>query len=262
MKRYIRIYLKLMELNFSTLVAYRNNLISNFTSSIAWGTFSFISILLLTSQTKSAFGWKSEEIVLLTAVFSIIIGIFHSVFSRNFENLPYVILYGRLDSTLAKPIDSQFFSSCFTIAYMPLIRVIIGSIAVGIIMSSEHISVGVVELLMFPVAIGCSILLLFSLWSIVVTTLFWNPRLSNVVDVMYTITGMVRYPGEMYKNIRSELFIAILPLTFVVVTPAKLLLHSYGVYDIVGLIGCTVLLLFVSRIYWKFALRFYTSASA
>jgi ABC-2 type transport system permease protein len=261
MKRYIRIYLKLMELNFATLVAYRDNLINNILSSVAWGTFSFISILLLTSQTKSIFGWKSEEIILLTAVFSIIVGIFHSIFARNFEQLPNNILYGKLDSTLVKPVDSQFFSSSYTIAYTPLIRVVIGIIAAGIILRSLHISVGVSEMIPFTLVIGFSILLLYSIWSIVVTTLFWNPRLSNVVDVMYTITGMVRYPGEMYKNIRSELFIAVLPLTFVAVTPVKVLIHSCGIYDVAGLIGFAVTLLFLSRIYWKFALRFYSSAS-
>ena len=261
MKRYIRIYLKLMELNFSALVAYRDNLINNLLSSIAWGTFSFISILLLTSQTKSAFGWKSEEIILLTAVFSIIVGIFHSVFARNFEHLPNNILYGKLDSILAKPVDSQFYSSCYTIAYTPLIRIAIGIIAIGIILQTLHISVGIPEVMTFVFVIAFSILLLYSIWSIVITTLFWNPRLSNVVDVMYTITGMVRYPGEMYKNVRSELFIAVLPLTFIAVTPVKVLIRSYGLYDMVGLIGFAVILLFLSRIYWKFALRFYSSAS-
>jgi ABC-2 type transport system permease protein len=261
MKRYIRIYLKLMDLNFSTLIAYRNNLINSFMSSIAWGAFSFISIIVLTSQTKSVFGWKSEEIILLTAIYSIIIGVFHTMFSRNFENLPNTILYGKMDSILAKPVDSQFLSSCFNISYTPLVRIVFGGIATGILLHSLHIVIGISDILVFVCMIGCSILLLYSIWSIVVTTLFWNPRLSNVVDVMYTVTGMARYPGEMYKNIRSELFIAILPLTFVAVTPVKVLIRTYGLYDVVGLMGCAVVLLFISRIYWKFALRFYSSVS-
>ena len=262
MKRYIRIYLKLLEMNFSTLVAYRDNLINSLMSSVAWGTFSFLSIIILTSRTTSIFGWKSEEIILLTAIFSIIVGIFHSLFSRNFENLPNNILYGKFDGILAKPVDSQFFSGCSIVTYTPFVRVIFGVIAIGIILRSLHVSVGIPEIVLFFCMIGCSVILLYSLWSIVVTMLFWNPRLSNVVDVMYTVTGMVRYPGEMYKNIRSGLFIAILPLTFVAVTPVKVLIRSYGLYDIVGLVGFTVILLYISRIYWKFALRFYSSVSS
>src|SRR3972149_8688112 len=84
MGKYVRIYRDLLRLNLSSLVAYRSNFVNSVVSSTAWGVFSLVSIVLLTYRVQSVFGWTREEILLLTGVYSVVIGVFHTLFSRNF----------------------------------------------------------------------------------------------------------------------------------------------------------------------------------
>jgi ABC-2 type transport system permease protein len=261
MKRYIKIYKRILELNFSSLVIYRGNLVNNIVSSIAWATFSFISIYLLTSKSPSAFGWRREEIIALTAVFGIVIGLFHTLFTKNFEKLSFDILYGKLDSVFCKPIDSQFLCSCTMVGYSSLVRVIMGIVVLVYILPSLSITIGVFEIVGAFLTIIIGILLLYSIWLICTTILFWNPRLTNIIEVLYTVSGLMRYPKEMYQRVSQELFYLVFPLTFLAVTPAKILLKTSSLYDIIGLLVCAGILLLTSRLLWKYALRFYTSAS-
>src|SRR3989344_7547774 len=108
MKRYFRIYKQLCIISLSELLAYRGNFLNSLISSLVWGAFSIVSILLLTAKTKSVFGWTREEIILLTCSYSMLIGIFHLVFSRNFEYFSRIMDLGQLDTFLLKPLDSQF----------------------------------------------------------------------------------------------------------------------------------------------------------
>jgi ABC-2 type transport system permease protein len=65
----------------------------------------------------------------------------------------------------------------------------------------------------------------------------------------------------MYKGASIFLFFALFPLTLVVVTPIKVLLQKASVNDIVWLVVCAISLFIISRKFWQFALRSYTSAS-
>jgi ABC-2 type transport system permease protein len=262
MKKYFRIYQTLLHLNLSSLVAYRVNFTTNLISSISWGVFSIFSVLLLTSKTDMVYGWKREEIILLTTTYSVLIGIFHTMFSKNFERFSRMILYGRLDSVLLKPIDSQFMISLWIINYTSLSRVILGLGLTFYFLHQLHIALSPVIVVSYVLLLVMSLILLYSIWFIVATLTIWFPRLSNVVEFMYHVSGMTRYPQQMYRQLTNFIFIFLLPITLIISTPTKVLLGKNIVQDVIGLIIFTIALFIFSRMFWKFALRYYTSASS
>lgn len=261
MKRYLRIYKLLLKINLIALFTYRANFVNSTISSFVWGIFGIATIVLITSRTNSVFGWKREDLILLTAVYSLIVGFFHLFFGRNFERFSRLIAWGKFDSVLLKPLDSQFSISFWEINYTAIARIVLGSSVLIYLVHSLSYTINFMNILFFISLLMVGILILYSLWLIAVTFLIWIPQLTNIIDLMYTVNGFTRYPPEMFKKVSGLLFLITIPVVFVAVSPFKTLIGKATYWDAVILLLICGLLLIFSRAFWKFGLRYYTSAS-
>lgn len=262
MKKYLKVYSKLLQLNLSALLSYRANFINSMISSIGWGTFTFVSVLLLTSRVNSVYGWTRSEILILSASYNIVIGLFHIFFSRNFERFSTVIHYGFLDSILLKPMDSQFLLSFWLVNYIGFFRILVGGIGILIyLIYISHIVITFAGIIGFVLFMILGVITLYSIWYIFSTVIIWQSRLSNIIGLLYELNGVTRYPQEFYKGVSTALYILVLPLSLVVTIPVKALIHKLTLIESIQIICLGGALLFISRRFWKFALRFYTSAS-
>ncbi len=248
-------------MNFSALVAYRANLVNSIIGSTVWGTFHFISIILLTNKTRQIYGWKREEIIMLTATFSILWGIFHIIFSKNFQRMSRLMDLGQLDSFLLKPIDTQFLLSMSLVNFMGAFRLILGIVALYYIATLYHIPITFINIIGYITLLLCGLILIYSIWFTVLTLTIWFAGLSNLLDFLYNSSGIMRYPPDIFHSVKEYIVIFILPLLLIVSTPTKVLLHKVFLGDIIDLIFFTMVFFFISRSFWRFALRHYTSAS-
>ncbi len=262
MKKYLSIYKTLLGTNLSALMIYRGNFYSSLFSSILFGALSILSIVLLTSKTSNIYGWKRDEIILISTVYSIVIGIFHTVLSRNFDRFSRIVNLGELDLLLTKPIDSQFSVSMWVFNYTSIARIILGVLLTWYMVQRMQLNVGLVEIASFVVLTIFGIVLLYSIWFLFTTITIWFTRLSNIVDLMYFMTGFARFPKEMYQQLTEFIFLFILPLSLVVTIPTKAILNRILLGEVGELIILTLGLFIATRMFWKFALRFYTSASS
>lgn len=260
MLRYFRIYKKLLELNWSVLIAYRSNFINSLISSIVWGGFTILQMLLLTSRVDSLFGWSKNDIILLTCVFNIILGVFHLLFSRNFEYFSRIVHLGQLDTFLLKPLDSQFLLSFRYINYTSIIRVFFG-IGLALFFMRGRLPT-FMDIALFIFFAICGLIVLYSIWYLVTTLTIWFSRLTNIVDVLFTMSGLTRFPPEMYREFSFYLFAFLLPLVLVIATPTKYLLHRPDIFSSISLVIFSIVLFLASRWFWRYALKSYTSASS
>ncbi|MBI4062556.1 ABC-2 family transporter protein [Candidatus Gottesmanbacteria bacterium] len=244
------------------MVIYRSNFIGDIVSSLSWGIFSVISILILTSRVVSVFSWTRLELLTLTAVYSVIVGIFHIVSTPNFSRYAQQIHWGDFDFILLKPIDAQFLLGFRLFNYSGIIRVVLGLLLVLYLLFLQNISIVIINILLFLISTIGSYILLYSLWSLIMTATIWFTRLYNLDELMFTIMGTGRYPKEMIEEIRNFLVIFLLPITYVVTTPTKILLHRESLNDYVLLFAVGIGLFIMQRKFWKFALKYYTSASS
>ncbi|OGH12473.1 MAG: hypothetical protein A2776_02465 [Candidatus Levybacteria bacterium RIFCSPHIGHO2_01_FULL_40_10] len=66
----------------------------------------------------------------------------------------------------------------------------------------------------------------------------------------------------MFQGISGLLFYSIFPLTLVITTPAQTLVNKVNYLNIALVAFFAVLFISISRSFWKFALKFYSSASS
>lgn len=262
MKKYFAIYRKLLEINLTALLAYRTNFINSMISSMGWGFFSLYSIILLTSRVREAYGLQRSELLLFNGMYGVLIGFFHMILSVNMRRFSRVIHYGELDLLLSKPIDAQFAVSLWLIDYTMILRILIGlGYTVWLVwgMGLDISLTTVVAVLLLGV---CSLLILYSLWFLMLTTLIWFTNLSNLVVLLFSFESIARFPREMLQQLTSILFFIVFPLTLVINTPAHLMLGRVHTREIVELVLVAMGLFVIARRFWIFALSRYTSASS
>lgn len=261
MKKYTSLYFTLLKLNFITLLAYRANFINSAVSSIGWGIISIVSMYILTAKTSSVYGWSRNELLLLTGVYSVSIGIFHTIFSRNFDRFSKVIHLGDLDGILLKPIDSQFLLSFTLFNYMSITRLLIGIIFTIYMLVVIHIGITLLSLVGFLIFILLGVLLLYSVWFGLMTLVLWATNLDNFKEFLYQLNNLGRYPSELLYHTGNTFLFLFIPITYIATIPVKSILLKPNIIDITIFIIASITLFFFSRIFWKFALRYYTSAN-
>lgn len=251
----------MLKINLVYLLTYRANFISNIISALGWGGFQIVWITLLTGKRGEVFGWKQDDMILLSLGYFMVLGIFHFLFSRNFDMFSRIIDRGEFDAILLKPVDSQFQSTMRIASYANLVRACVGLVLIIIWIVVRHYSVSPIQAVLFCAYIGVGIMTLYSIWLLFITTLIWYPNLSNMTDLLYTVNGLARYPGELIRSSGKIILYILIPITLSISAPFKILLNKNPMEDVLILSGLCILLFILSRLFWKHSLKYYMSAS-
>lgn len=258
---YVRVYQILLSLNWKKLLTYRADLTSSIVAHSLWASFSIIQMYLLTTKASTIFGWSRNDLLILAGMYNLIFSFFYLLFSRGFNAFATTIHFGRLDGILTKPLDSQFLMTNIYITYTHIIRTVIGGGFLIYMITVMQLNITPVMILGTLLLIIFSVMIIYSVWMMIMTLTIWFPKLSNLTDLLYQVNQITKFPQEIYRGASIYLFFTLLPLTLVIVTPAKYLLQKAFLGDFLLLGGFAIGLLLLSRFFWKFALRFYTSAS-
>lgn len=259
MEKYIRVYRAIIHMNIAHMMAYRVSAINGAIASTGWGMFQLAWIFMLTDRVHHVYGWSRDELILLAMGYVLVIGVFHLFFSRGFEDFSYVVNRGELDAYLLRPIDTQFFVSTLRIRLTNIVRITLGLAAMIWWIQHRQIPVSPEGILMFLFFASAGIVVVFSFWFFFSSLLIWYPNLNNLSDFLYTFNGFARFPVEMMLRTGNIVLYMLVPLMLVVAVPVKALLWEFNATYITILFLSALTLFILSRLFWKFALRSYTS---
>jgi ABC-2 type transport system permease protein len=110
--------------------------------------------------------------------------------------------------------------------------------------------------------LASSLVILYSLWFGLATTSIWFVKTWNATEVVRAALTAGRYPISAYPLRLRNLLTVVLPVAFLTTVPAEAILGRISVgTGAASLLMATVCLL-LCRGFWRYALRFYTSASS
>lgn len=261
MKRYLKIYLSFIKINFSLLFAYRSSFFWTVLYTVFWGVIGIFNMYVLTSRITSAYGWSRNELILLAGIYPIFAGIFYLLCASNIGRIPDIVHRADLDLILTKPIDSQFLLSFRFIDFMQLARIVV---CIGFLIIFTHtihfpitfLSIATSVLLMI---VGMSIV--YSVWFGIITISVWFTNLSNLKDLLYIFMGSLRYPSNMFFNKTNIFFAVFIFFSLSLTIPMRILLQKATLWEVLLLFLLAATFVFLSRKFWKLALKSYTSAS-
>ena len=259
--RYLKIYVRLVNISTSSTIVYRMSFINNLISSSVWAGLTIITTLLITHNAKTLYGWSQWEMMLLTGTYTLVWGLFNIFLSKNVHEMPFLIDSGRLDRILMLPVDSQFMVGFTRMNPVAVIRLVVGNIVISTSLQNLKIQVNPLSILGYIILLVLGSIIIYSVWQIVLTALIWFEQLSNLIDFMYSVSGMMRYPSEMYTQL-SQFIVTAFPFLLVSVIPTRFLLNSVSLPTVLLFTSAAFFSLSLSLFFWKRALRSYTSANA
>lgn len=264
MRRYLEIYGIMLRNSLIREMSFKANFILWMLVEVLWfcGQIFFFSIIF--GQVDQIGDWSKWEVVLLVGTHQTIAQLFQAFFFVNISNIPELVRTGRLDSLLVLPIDSQFAVSTKQFgldsvlnALLGLLVVIVSLVQLRFVPSLSFIGLYLCSLV-FGVAIHYSIMLSLAAFS------FWIVRAQGLVYGYFNFLHIARYPDVIFPRLFRFIFGWIVPVIIVANIPARLLIKPLGqpawlvLHLVIAAVGAVVL----SRIFWHFALRRYSSASS
>ncbi|WP_172188131.1 ABC transporter permease [Microcoleus asticus] len=260
----MRRYLHVLKLFWGAAIAaeleYRINFVLATISSLGNLAGSLFGLFLFYRTGYRFSGYSWEEALVVLGIFTLLQGFSSTFLEPNLSRIVDRVQQGTLDFVLLKPISSQFWLSANTVSPWGIPDLIFGAVLLLYAANKLGVEIGNYFLTAIPLLFGT--ITLYSIWFMLGATSIWFVKIYNVTEVLQGLLEAGRFPMAAYPAAYRFFFTFVVPVAFLTTVPAEAML---GRGEIVWLAGAGILaigLLFFSRYFWQFALRFYTSASS
>jgi ABC-2 type transport system permease protein len=221
---------------------------------------SLFGLFLFYRQGYQFAGWSWEAALVVVGVFTFFQGVSAAFLSPNLSKIVEQIQKGTLDFVLLKPVSSQFWLSTRSISPWGLPDILLG---LGLIVyGGTRLGVAPINYLLGIIPLISAFLILYSLWFMLGATSIWFVKIYNVTEVLRGLLEAGRYPLVAYPSAYRFFFTFVVPVSFITTVPAEAFLGRISWGSVGASIGLAAILMVVANRFWRFALRFYTSASS
>jgi ABC-2 type transport system permease protein len=207
-------------------------------------------------------GWSWPEALVVLAFYTLLDGVASSLLQPNLSTIVKHVQDGTLDFVLLKPIDAQLWLSLRTVSPAGVPQLLGGLGLLGAALQQAGAQPGAAELLLTGVLLTAGGLILYALWFLLATTSIWFVKTWNATEVLRAGLTAGRYPISAYPEGLRSVFTLVLPVAFLTTVPAEAILGRASGPRALAALAMAGLFLLASRLFWRFALRFYTSASS
>lgn len=257
-------YFKILRLFWATAIAaeleYRLNFLLATITSVANLVGSLFGLFLFYRTGYTFQGWNWQEATIVLGLFTLLQGFSATFLVPNLNSIVKQVEEGTLDFVLLKPISSQFWLSTKTISPWGLPDLFFGMVL--ILYAGTKLGLTWYNYLASLIPLGFGIIILYSLWFILGATSIWFVKVYNVTEVLRGLLEAGRYPMSAYPAIYRIFFTFVVPVAFLTTVPAQAMLARSEITWFFGAALLAGILFGFSILFWRFALRFYTSASS
>ncbi len=262
MLRYLKLCLALFRYSITRELMFKANFLLWVIVEFSWFGIQVALVEVIFSHVQEIAGWNKYQMILLIGTSHVVQQVFQFVFMLNCMELPDNVRTGKLDFALLQPANSQFLVSVRKFDPGALVN---GSIGFGFIVYAAwrlglHPTAG--QLALFALLIVNGVFIHYALMLAIVTVSFWIVRAQGLVYGYYNLFQISRIPKDAFKGGVKAFFTFGLPMLVVANYPAEVLAKGLWGTAAFWVIGISVMFVAVSSLWFRFALRFYTSASS
>lgn len=230
-------------------------------SLVALGTAAAV-IALVFLYTSQLGGWQPYELLVVLGIHVALGGVIQAIIQPNMQRLMDDIREGKLDHLLLKPEDAQLLVSVRQFSLWKLVDVVLGLGVVAFAMSALREYIGWLQAVGFTLTILLGGVIIYCFWLIITTGAFWVVRMEQVAELFNGLYQAGRWPTTLYPGWLRVGFTVLVPLAFAITVPAQALTARIGIPMLLVSVGFTVVLVAVTRWFWRLGLKNYSGASA
>ena len=264
MRYYWQIYSLLLRNSLIREMSFKANFVLWLFTELLWffGQIIFVDVLFL--YTDRIGDWSKWEVVLLIGTHQIISQVFQAVFYVNLANLPELVRTGRMDLLLLLPMDAQFAVSAYRFGLDNFVNAGVGVGFVVFSLSKLGVVPSAVQIACYAVAIVLGAAIHYAIMFTLATLSFWIVRAQGLIYGYFNFLSIARYPDQVFGGVFKLIFTWLIPVIVVANAPARILARAseQPFAPMLQLLAVCGLSLFLSRLFWLFALRRYSSASS
>jgi ABC-2 type transport system permease protein len=264
MKRYLEIYWIMLRNSVIREMSFKANFVLWMFVELLWfvGQIVFIEVLFL--YVDKIGDWSKWEVVLLIGTHQLIGQLFQAFFYVNVANIPELVRTGKLDFMLLLPVDSQFAVSMRQFGMDNVVNALVGVAIVVFSLARLSLVPHVSQIVVYAGAICLGVAIHYSIMFFLATMSFWIVRAQGLIHGYYSLFNIARYPDAVFRGWFKFIFSWFIPVIIVANVPARVLARSFQQPPWLMLQMPLAALLVVagSRVFWRVALKRYSSASS
>src|ERR1700677_4867031 len=183
--RYFRIWLA--QIRYSTVreMMFKANFLLWIIVELCWFALNLCFIQFLYLQVDTIAGWTKWGMILLVSTNFLIQQIFQTFLMINLTKLPELIRTGKLDFFLAQPAPVQFLVSTRNFEPGSVVNTLIAGIVCIVAIAHLNLNLSGVGLLVYPLLVGCGVLIHYSLLLMLMSLAFWMTRAQGFINAYY-----------------------------------------------------------------------------
>ena len=264
MRRYFEIYSIMLRNSLIREMNFKANFLLWLVVEVLWfcGQIAFFSIIF--ANVDQIGDWSKWEVVLLVGTHQITAQLFQAFFFMNISNIPELVRTGKLDSLLLLPVDSQFAVSTKQFGLDSILNALLGGLVVIVSLTQLNITPSITSVLLYCAALAFGVAIHYSIMLALAAVSFWIIRAQGLVYGYFNFLQIARYPDVIFPKAFRFVFGWIIPVIIVANIPARLLIKPLTdpFWLMFHLCVAGSIALLISRSFWNFALRRYSSASS
>lgn len=219
-------------------------------------------LALVFSQTPALNGWSQPELLAVMGVHILMGGVIGALIQPSMERLRTDIREGTFDFVLTKPEDAQVIASVREIRIWQAVDVLVGGVVLAIAVAQLRTSLGPVDAVAFGIALVVGAFMIYSFWLVITTVAFWIVRIDEIAELFEGVYQSGRWPVTIYPGWLQASLTFLVPIAFAVTVPAEALTSRLTPETLLLAAGFAIVVVALSRAFFRFGLRHYSGASS
>jgi ABC-2 type transport system permease protein len=264
--RYLRLLGSFARFSLLGEMAFRGNYLLKVAVEVLWLILMLVFYETIFRQTNSVAGWTEGQYLFFLGCYFALEGVMETFFLGNCSEFAELIRSGDLDLVLLQPIDEQFLISFRNVEWSTVPNVLMGVGLMGYSLHGLGWSVDAVRVTAFAVTFGCAVAMTYSFLMMLASTSVWMIKNQSLFELWWLFTSLMRYPREIYRGPWGLpvgwFFTWVVPVLVVVNVPANAMVKALEPAMVGYVLVVTAVLVWLSRAFFRRALRSYRSASS
>src|SRR4051794_6901888 len=247
-------------------LAFRGNFLVKVSVEVIWLGIMLAFYETIFARTSTVAQWPKNEYLFFVGCFFALNGLIECLFLENCNDFAELVRTGDLDFLLLRPIDEQFLITCRRVDWATAPNILMGFAVMGFALARLGWPIDAVRVVTFFVTFACGTAIAYSFMLILTSFSVWMVRNQTLMEMWWLFSSLARYPKEIFLGSRAEplgfFFTFCLPILLVANVPSNAMVRTLDPPMVGFTLIATVVLLWVSRRFFRHALQSYRSASS
>ena len=262
MSRTLRLVSLQLRVNLARAAAYRADFLIEGAMTLGTMALTLLPLIVLFDSRETVAGWDRPSALVVIAYFMAVEAILEGLVNPSLVDLVERIRTGAFDYVLLKPVDAQLVVSTSRQEPWKILD-LLGALGVAVYAFwQKGEPPAPLDVVLGLVLLATGVLAMYALWIACAAASFWVVRLDNLVYLIGAVFDAARGPIQVFRGVWRFVFTFVIPVAIMTTYPAMALLGKLDLRAALATVAGTAVMLAISRLIWRTAIRSYTSASS